>query len=391
MPAEPTLLERGARRLRASQHATDGGSHLRGEFPMWIEGPVSRVDHNYLSGYALLHLTVAARVRGLPGPVAAALRSLLDIAAELPGRYQSEDGLGNWYSGRGNGLRCPPGYPWPQGRTLCLHDDYDDTAISALLSALGPFELAVPITPGTFLPAAHDPATDALVPNSVRRMELAEAGAGVYQSWALRPDRPNGHSGRVWLPTENSVELTTVANVFAAVHLLGGDPAHPAQAASRHFVNALTRWAVQRLLAGDASALDFASTYYPRFPFAPLSFVVHDHALTGGALLEPETAALVARAVTEVDAAVAWRMSGFGTAAFWLNCCAWCLRAGLVRAEDVEAKLDRVWRRLSGGPDELWPDLVFFHGAHVGDYSGAAYALALMVETHALLHELGFG
>ena len=388
----PVLLRRGAERLLALQHGADGAAHLRGEFPMWIAGPVSRVDHNYLSGYALLHVTMAAQAPDLPGSVGAALERVLDVARQLPGRYQSEAGLGNWYSGRGSGLPCPAGYPWPDGRTLCLHDDYDDTAISAILTTLAPFELSAPITAATFTAAAHDPARDALVPNSVRRMQLAAAGAGVYQSWALAP-RPGAamDAALVWLPDENSVELTTVANVFTAVHRLGGDSGHPAQVASRHFVNALVLVAVERLLNGDASYLDFASSYYPRFPFAPLAFVVHDHVLTGGALLDPQVAAVIARAVAEVDAEASWRMQGFGTAAFWLNCCAWCLQGGLLRADDIGPTLERVWWRLHrNGDHPLWPDVVFFHGAHIGDYSGTAYTLALMLETLALLHGMGF-
>lgn len=388
----PGLLRRGAERLLALQHGADGASHLRGEFPMWIAGPVCRVDHNYLSGYALLHVTLAAQLPDLPGSVVAALERVLDVARELPGLYQSEAGLGNWYSGRGSELPCPAGYPWPGGRILCLHDDYDDTAISAILATLAPFELSAPITAATFTAAAHDPAHDVLVPNSLRRMQLAAAGAGVYQSWALVP-RPGATvpPHLVWLPGENSVELTTVANVFTAVHLLGGDREHPAQIASRRFVNALVTLAVERLLNGDASYLDFASSYYPRFPFAPLAFVVHDHVLTEGALLDPQVTAIIARAVAEVDAEVSWRMQGFGTAAFWLNCCAWCLQGGLMRAEDIGPTLERVWRRLYNSTDHtLWPDFVFFHGAHVGDYSGAAYTLALMIETLALLHGIGF-
>ncbi|MGH3783279.1 MAG: hypothetical protein ACRDRO_22345 [Pseudonocardiaceae bacterium] len=386
------LLRGGAERLLALQHGADGASHLRGEFPMWIAGPVTRVDHNYLSGYALLHTTLAAQVPGLPSSVVAALERVLDIARELPGRYQSEAGLGNWYSGRGSGLPCPVGYPWPGGRTLCLHDDYDDTAISAILTTLAPFKLSAPITAATFSAAAYDLARDALVPNSARRMQLAEAGAGVYQSWALVPSpAPAVGAELVWLPRENSVELTTVANVFTAVNRLGGDPEHPAQVASRHFVNALVTVAVERLLDGDASYLDFASSYYPRFPFAPLAFVVHDHVLTDGALLDPQVTAMIARAVAEVDAEASWRMQGFGTVAFWLNCCAWCLQGGLMRAGDIGPTLERVWGRLhSSGDHPLWPDFVFFHGAHIGDYSGTAYTLALMLETLALLHGMGF-
>lgn len=385
------LLSCVAERLHALQHRTDGASYLRGEFPMRIRGPASRLDHNYLSGYALFHVALAAHMPDLPGSVRATLDEILLTARRLPGRYQSPRGLGNWYSGRGSGLPAPSGYPWPHGRTLCLHDDYDDTAISALLATLAPFELSEPITPEVFGKAAYEPARDALVPNSIRRMQFADAGAGVYQSWALDSRRDTSSNGPLeWLPKRNSVELTTVANAYTAVHRLGGDPAHPAQIASRHFVNALVTHAVGRLLDGDASHLDFASTYYPRFPFAPLAFVVHDHVLTDGALLKPEVAAIVARAVLEVDAGTSWRMQGFGTAAFWLNCCAWCLFAGLIDASVIAATVERMWARLHSHDDPLWPDIVFFHGAHVGDYSGRPYALALMLETFALLHAEGF-
>jgi hypothetical protein len=381
------LLRRGLRRLEALQLDRDGPAHLRGEFPMRINGPMSRLDHNYLSGYALLHLALAAGVAGLPAGTGARLERILEVAQALPARYQSAAGLGNWYSRRGTGFPCPPAYPWPDGRPLCLHDDYDDTAISAILSTLAPVELASRITPATFAAAAHDPARDALGPNTRHRLELARAGAGVYQSWALPAEAQAGKGdlGVVWLPRLNSVELTTVANAYTAVHRLGGDPAEAAQVASAHFVNSLVTVAVQKLLEGDASYLDFASTYYPRFPFAPLAFVVRDHVLTGGALLDPDTTAIIARAVADVDPWSAWRMQGFGTVSYWLNCCAWCLHAGMVEVADLTPALDKVWRQL-GDADALWPDIVFFHGAHVGDYSGHAYALALMVETLALLH-----
>jgi len=66
------------------------------------------------------------------------------------------------------------------------------------------------------------------------------------------------------------------------------------------------------------------------------------------------------------------------------------IRYHLARVGDIGSVLERVWLRLHGGGRVLWPDVVFFHGAHVGDYSGTAYALALMLETLALLHAKGF-
>jgi hypothetical protein len=386
-------LVRTAQRLEQLQHTDDGRGFVRGEFPVTLRGEsTSRVDHNFLSGYALLHVAAALRSPALPDAARIALDAVLATAVDVPRSYQSDAGTCNWYSGRDTGLPCPADYAWEDADMLCLHDDYDDTAIAALLTVLGDCCLRIPPTAELFARAPYDPRRDRLVPKSVRRARLAGAGAGVYQSWALRT-RPRDRSRRlVWLPTENSVELTTVANVYTAVHALGGAADAPAQRASRAFVNGLARVATERLLTGDASYLDFASSYYPRFPFAPLTFLVRDHVLTEHSLLDDAVAALIARAVRDVDPATAWRMRGFGTHAFWLNCCAWCLSAGLLSAPEVAPLVRRVLADLPHAdlPHGEWSDIVFFHGAHLGDYSGTAYSSALMVETLALLYEAGF-
>jgi hypothetical protein len=382
------LLVRTSQRLQHLQHTAAGPGFVRGEFPMTLLGEAtSVVDHNFLSGYALLHVALALQRRALPAAARGALQEVVGAAADVPGSYQSSFGTCNWYSGRGTGLPCPAGYAGGPGGILCLHDDYDDTAIAALLMVLGNCRTRMPLTAALFASAAHDPSRDRLVPKSVRRVQLAGGGASVYQSWALRERTPAELARLVWLPRENSVELTTVANVYTAARALGARPEADAQRASRAFVNSLARIATERLLSGDASYLDFASSYYPRFPFAPLAFLVRDHVLTQRSLLDDDVAALIARAVREVDPAAAWRMRGFGMHAYWLSCCAWCLTAELLGPPEVETTVRRV---CAGLPRGGWPDIVFFHGAHLGDYSGRAYSAALMVETLALLHEVGF-
>jgi len=437
LPALPGLLgwlERTTERLAMMQHGSDGPTFFRGEFPMWLTGAVSRADHNYLSGYALLHVALAARCPDLPPHVAQLLGTILRTATDLPARYQScprSHGLrsvqennannannvdnvdnvdkasnttSNWYSGRGSDLPAPARYPWPQGRILCLHDDYDDTAISVLLSQLGPFRLAVPASAALFLAAAYDPARDQLAPKSIRRLHLTGMARDVYQSWALPTSAPvldlnTPQTNTHWLPDVNSVELSTVANVFTAVHMLTGpggagdidEKSLSLQCASRTFINALTHIAVGKLLEGDASYLDFASSYYPRVPFAPLAFLVHNHVLTSGALLDPSVVERIAQAVVAVDPHAGWRSHGFANAAYWLNCCAWCVAEGLLGLSQVHRSIEQVWAALCAqvAADGLWPDIVFFHAAHLGDYSGLPYAQALMIETMAQLHAIG--
>lgn len=391
------LLFDTARRLAAMQYPSDGHDWYRGEFPMRIQGTVDRLDHNFLSGYALRHVALASQRPGVPENARSILQGILATAALVPGQYQSTLGTGNWYHGKASRCRSPVDYPWPGGVVVALCDDYDDTAIAAQLAQLGPFKPRIPHSIELFLEAAHTPGVHLLVPKSVRRMELAGVTAGVYQSWVLPgPDpeitrRAAGiEAPVVIMPQANSVELTTVANIAAVVHLLGGDPELPTQRASVHFVNALARCAIKRLLEGDASWLDFASSYYPRFPFAPLCFLVQDHALMGGELLTPETQALLRRAVLEVSEDAYSRMSGFGTRAYWLSCAAWCAVTGLIERRSIIARLRSVWERVRAerSQDGLWPFIVFFHSAHVGDYGGLAYVQALVLELLALLLEL---
>ena len=394
LPVE-SLLDATARRLAALQHQTDGPEHYAGELPMRLTGEVCREDHNFLTGYALLHVAVARHRGALPAAAAERVGAILAAGREVPLRYRSPGGTSNWYHGKASGCAAPAGYPWPGGRVLCLADDYDDTAVSALLTSLGPCEAGAPYRPELFLRAARAPRNEPLTAKSQRRLALAGDPAGVYRTWVLAEDaeaRPLP-AGALRLPRENSVELTTVANVATAVHRLGAPPDLPEQRAALAFVDRLARVATAKLLDGDASYLDFASSYYPRVPFAPLAFVVRDHWLTGGALLSPETAALVARAVLEVDEDAGWRMGGFLARAFWLSCAAWSVVAGLVRREAAAPRLARVAARVcaEAGADGSWPDVVFFHAAHLGDYGGPAYTQALMLETLALLHELGVG
>jgi hypothetical protein len=390
------LIEQTLARLLATQYVEDGAAHWRGEFPMRLSSQAGS-DHNYLSGYALSHLLMALRLGRLPGR--AEVETLLDRGRALPLRYQSPAGLGNWYSGRGVSLPAPLSYPWPDGTVVCLRDDYDDTAISALLCALGNFESRGLNVATVFRAAAYDPDRHELADKSQRRLEVVGGnGKGVYQSWALAGPPPPWPrlSGEfpaevIWLPPRNSLELTTVANIFTAVHIMDPSPSE-SQGASRAFVNALARFAVERLIEGDASHLDFASSYYPRVPFAPLAYVVRDDVVTSHALLDPDVAALVARAVRQVPPDAGWRQHDFANPAFWLNCCAWCMARGLISRKEIGPRVEEVLTslRAAAGVEQRWPDVVFFYGAHLGHYSGESYIDAVMVESLSLLRREGF-
>jgi hypothetical protein len=397
------LLLRTAGFLARQQYIADGATYFRGEFPMSLsDDGGSRRDHNYLSGYTLLHIAAALRAGAMPDEARRHLEGITETARFLPGCYQTPAGLGNWYSGRGTGVPAPADYPWPHNVVLCLRDDYDDTAISCLLTRLGPFESRTPYTAALFAAAAYRPGVHKLARQTMRRIEVVVGADGAYRSWALEQsptaedwERHRGpYAGGLptrWLPPENSIELTTAANVFSAVHLL--DPAESeSQAASRRFVNRLTAAAVERLIAGDASYLDFASSYYPRVPFAPLLFLVRDHLLTGGALLDDEVLDAVAEAVTTVDPHIGWRQHDFANSAFWLGCCAWMLKGGFVAKERVADRVAEIHRELEAlpGEDGCWPDTVFFMGAHLGNYGGRPYIAAMMVETLSLLLDAGF-
>jgi hypothetical protein len=371
--------------LAGSQYRSDGPDYFRGEFPMYLTGPVSRRDHNFLSGYTLLHCALAARLPGIPDAARRGLLDILKTARDLPWRYQSDAGTANWYSGRGAGFRGPADYPW-QAERLHLRDDYDDTAVAVLLANLGGLRLRHAIAPEQFAEAAYDPRRHVLVPKSQRRLALAGVAEGVYQSWALAGKVPPQVKA---VPEQNSTELTTVANAVTAVARLGGIT--PAQHASRAFVNGMVRVSVQKLIEGDASYLDFASSYYPRVPFAPLAFVVHDHWLMNGGLLDPDCASLVARAVRDVSPVAAWRRFSYANPAYWLNCALWCVQAGLLAVSEIDRKAKDVWShvRAHAARSGSWPDIEFFHAAHLGNYSGEPYAAALLIETMALLCACG--
>lgn len=382
------LLERIARRLHGLQHAAEGPHHFRGEFPMSLRGPVTGEDHNHLSAYALLHLAVAVRTGSLPAPVRDLVDEMLDRARDVPAGYQSAALTSNWYSGKGTGVRAPAGYPWPDGVVLALHDDYDDTAVAALLTILGGLRASAPYRSELFAAARYMPERDRLVSKSQRRMALTGCERDVYQSWVLsnaetlRPDV-------VLLPAENSVELTTVANIVTAAHLLGAPASDAAQTASGEFVNRLARLSATKLLEGDASYIDFASSYYPRVPFAPLAYLLRDHVVANGTLLARETLALIARAVLEVDENAAWRARGFANPLFWLLSAAWCCLADPATGAQLGGKIARVRRHIedAAADAEAIPDIVFFHGAHLGDYGGVPYVLAVLVEAFSLLRE----
>jgi hypothetical protein len=387
------LLDELTGRLQSMQHLTDGPFHHRGEFPMQLWGPVTRADHNYLSGYALLHL-IHAEAR-LPPAARAPITAMLDRAADVPAHYQTAALTCNWYSGKTTGQRAPAGYPWPDGCVRAVRDDFDDTAVSSMLAGTGRFRLRSPLTLSLFDRARYVPERHPLMPNAILRLELTGCGRDVYRTWVLpEPGEEWDQPPRVsFLPLANTVEMTAVANVVTAVHLLGGDPDGPGQVASAAFVNRLARVGIEKLLVGDASYLDLASSYYPRVPFAPLAYLARDHVATGNRLLEPETTRLLARALVEVSEDAAWRSSGFANRAFWLSCAAWGMTAGMVAPGELWPKVDRVLRQVSAelAPPRPFPDVVFFHASHIGDYGGTPYTLAVLIETFALIQELQSG
>ena len=54
--------------------------------------------------------------------------------------------------------------------------------------------------------------------------------------------------------------------------------------------------------------------------------------------------------------------------------------------------METAWREIcaASADDGIWPDIIFFYGAHLGHYSGVPYVQALLAETMVLLDELGF-
>ncbi len=393
------LLLLTTRRLAECQYKEDGEGIVRGEFPMQLRGAVDCVDHNFLSGYALLHVACALHRGKLSAECAEVLNGVLCEARELPGRFQSMSLTANWYSGTPSGpgterFRGPNGYPW-NDRALHLRDDYDDTAICALLSAVAGLNVLQPFPRAFFERAAFAPSTDVLAPKSLKRLALTGCGSDVYTSWAFDGGDPApkriGELKVVTLPEHNSVELTTVANVATAARLLENDSS--AQEASKRFVNRLARLALEKLIDGDASYLDFASSYYPRVPFAPLGYLARDHVLSGGWLLEEETLLLLQRSLLEVSARAGWRCKGFANPMYWLHCAAWSMESGIAGGGKVRQRARTVLNEILDTVSEHgdWPDIEFFYGAHLGNYSGIPFSRALAIETLALLSKEGLG
>ncbi|MBL8211073.1 MAG: hypothetical protein JNK87_10195 [Bryobacterales bacterium] len=375
--------------LRSQQYQRDGDCFVRGEFPMQLTGPVSGVDHNFLSGYALLHAATAIRTGALPDGVAAVTSTILQAGRDLPRAYQSAAGTGNWYKDYGDGLHGPCGYSWPGGLALSLRDDYDDTAVAALLGVLGHASSVAPHA-SLFDDAVFDPDRHRLVPKSQRRLEITGVERNVYMSWVLSHPAPPRHDGTLRIltvPDDNSVELTTAANIYTALHALGADPQAAAQRGTRRFVNRLLCHCLGKLREGDASYMDFASSYYPRVPFAPVAFLLRNEWLTGGALLEDATRTVIAGVLLHVDPHAGWRSHGFANAAYWLNSAAWAVLLGLVDAGSIGGLARSIWLHLLSQRDDSapWPDIEFFHGAHLGNYSGRPYAAAFLLETMAVL------
>ncbi len=382
--------------LEASQYREDEGEHYRGEFPMWLAGRVTRTDHNFLTGYALVHLALARTSPALPADSRASLDRMLNLARDIPRRFTREDGMCNWYHGKLSGCGIPPDYDWKNGLVLCLCNDFDDTSIAAQLSSLAGHDWAGPDAVDMFIACASPADRAGLGYRSNRRLDQAGVNDGVYQTWRLpAPDaeevrRKAGVTLPLrMVPPENSVEMVTAANIWTAVALLGGaERARESQDATARFVNELARQAVRAYLDGDATALKVAAPYYPWTPFAPIAFLLHNHCATGGTLLDASTLALIGDALVQARDDGAPDDGTFIARTYWLNCAAWCARAGCLpggaaaaigpRWTDVQSHLE---------PAGTWPDFIFFNEAHIGDYSGRPYSQALMVETMALLLE----
>lgn len=391
------LLSRGLTGLQRAQYQEDGADWYRGEFPMRLSGRTTRQDHNFLSGYALLHIAAARRSRALPSACSEAIATLLDTGRDLPKRYANEKGQCNWYHGKMSGCAAPPDFDWHKGVVLCLCQDVDDTSIATQLRCLCDLDVDRRAMIDQFGSIALRRAeVAALGYRSRRRLQLTEVDAGVYQTWFLPgPDAEEiRRTAALPLPVKmvpdvNSVELVTSANIWTAVWLLGGhDELRESQQATAAFVNRLVRHALQSALDGDPGQLRYAAPYYPWVPFAPLAFLVRNHCLARSALLYPSTLDLIVEALKRDELCRADGESAFPALAYALNCAAWCAHAGCLPPAGTRLAADR-WSTIVACLDASgqWPDFVFFNQAHIGDYGGNAHSQALMIETMALLLE----
>jgi hypothetical protein len=383
-----------ARALARAQHQDAGREHVAGEFPMTLRCPEPRRDYNFLSGYALLHLAVTRRSLspGLPPEARGLVERALRLGADLPVAYRSEQGTNNWYHGKLSGDRTPPDFPWPNGLVLSLRDDLDDTAIAALLTSLTSDGAPGPYRAEIFTAHAYRVGRDALRSSSLERLKAAGASDGVYLTWALDAGSVPLHlppsPGRILLPFENSVEMVTVSNIYAAVHRLGGPAGCEAHGASARFVNAIARAAVAALLRGDPAPMAQAARYYPRAPFAPVGFLLRDHLLSDRTLLGDDTLCAIAAAARDADPFLGASSEPFAAPLHWLNAAAWCAVAGLLDWRTIRSRAAAVLDRLGAehlDPETGWPDFVFFHDAHTGHYGGQAYSNAVALETFAAL------
>jgi hypothetical protein len=381
--------------VEAAQEDGASAAAVRGEFPMTLRCPEPRNDYNFLSGYALLHLAVCSRMLleyFSPAAHASATRILKQADQLLPA-YQSRRGTLNWYHGRLSGDHIPPDFAWPGDRILSLSDDLDDTAISVMLVHLCPdiFSLR-PFPDSVFTDRAYDPNRDRLGAKSLRRLQLAGVDSGVYLSWALSPEDPPGPNPENWtkVPPHNSVELVTSANVWTALCLRSPHASDlEGYAKTVRFVNQATAIGLDRLVChDDPTYFELFASYYPRVPFAPLSFLLRSHALSGRTLLTDETTRLIADAVSTVNPHCTARANPFAAPAYWANAAGWCVYLGLLPESFLEARvrplLDQLADRCFDTRAGRWPDFVFFLAAHIGDYSGIVYSHCLMVETLTL-------
>ncbi len=383
--------------LEMNQEREDGLNCRRGEFPMTLRCPGPRTDYNYLTGYALLHLACCRSLLAdrLSAEALRIMETILGRATDVPAAYQTCRGSTNWYHGRLSGDHFPPDVDWPDGIQLGIHDDLDDTAISTMLVGLyARFKPLRMVHPSLFTRWLYDPRRDVLRTKAVRRLQFTGVLENVFMTWVMVPDGDYRAPVRktVRIPTENSIELVTAANIWAALKMLAGTEQLPGMTETREFVNRLTRLALHKLVVeDDPSFLEFCAPYYPRVPFAPLSFLLRAHALSGKALLEGDTANRIVDAVRSVEPSRHSRptmQADFAALAYWLNAAGWCARLDLQPAEWLGSRAVPRLEKLAADHLDVtgsWPDFVFFLGAHLGDYSGPAYSNCMMVETMALL------
>ena len=368
----------------------EGG--LAGEFPMCIRSSKQVTDFNFLNGYTLLHLCMAwSNLLQIDPKASKAIEVILKRAASIPSNYQNKThSTSNWYRPQPSGYHFPSIWnDWPNGVPIDLCDDLDDTAISMLLKCIYPFELEYQIPPYQVFKTSKS-GEIALRPKANQRLKDADLSDGVYLSWRI-PSEATGDK-ILRLPIENSVELLTVSNIYTAINLCYPQKFSKSyQEKNRIFINNLSLKALNHLLVEqDAYYFEFLAPYYPRAPFAAISFLLRNHFLNKFSLLNKKVLDKIVEAVFAVQPSFSYRNFAYTAKVFWLNSVAWCLKIGLISFEQIQTKLMLVYDELvnnhldSNG--EAFHDFIFFLAAHVGDYSGRPYANAVMIESLSMLY-----